>query len=125
MQRITPFLHARQRFLDGLFPFDAPRLPVIRTGPIVADRIAVPQPRSAKQHKASPPSGQPQPPPKTTNELHAHSTITSIDPQVKTVTIEDKDGRTGTKPESAGAGTRETPSLSVIAIGTESRLEVE
>jgi putative ubiquitin-RnfH superfamily antitoxin RatB of RatAB toxin-antitoxin module len=58
-----------------------------QSGVLVADRIALPQPRSAKQPKTSSPSGHPQQPPKPTNELHARGTITSINPQANTVTI--------------------------------------
>jgi hypothetical protein len=64
-----------------------------QNGVLVADRIVVPQPRTAKQPKTSSPSGHPQQPPKPTNELRAHGTITGINPQANTVTILGKASR--------------------------------
>jgi Cu/Ag efflux protein CusF len=61
-----------------------------QNGVAVADRIAEVVPPTGEHPKTTPPASEPHPTPPANSDLHAHGTITGIDPQGKTVTIEEK-----------------------------------
>jgi hypothetical protein len=59
-------------------------------GASVANRIAKVVPPTGEHPKTTPPSTEPHPATPANSDLHAHGTITGIDPQGKTLTIEEK-----------------------------------